>query len=1669
MITNKELISKWLYISIEGYLKEQKKQNNGRLFIKVSGFDDETIRNFLEQDLEGYNVFFNPIIRTILSVPGQEKYSIRSDETSIKLRNNLNYDNVLIFIINGESSGEQSLENIFEMDESYLLSDRGLKTLFEHLYNEFHFPKEDLKVLYVFFDMLRFITVPQLNAVATFMMNIINSEGYSIDRKIQENLYTLGCFNDKELSIDNKDKRRFKENYLLANMQNSKGKTLDIEKTIDKVYSFISNQIENNYDSEIWEHINGQSNDEKAENLRSVINGLVEGKAKEEALKIDFRIVREIFDFKEAKKTQEEKILELLEKEEKSEKEKLALEKEVYDVLNTDDAQQIEDFIEEYYGELAVDKKVLKDLNRRIEKLLHPSEYEDILDAILHETFSFVENNNDTKDLKMKISVKDEVSEAQNQLIDFYLLNINKIVRNLEYKSAQNFSANKEKNDVAFILEFHNEKEKLNSTNFKIMNLNKNDLLSLISSMESDNSFYIRTDNNSSTSYINLIESAQNGFGNYLEDSSSQLNTIYKKYIKFLENYTFKTHGMLEKGIYSVDIRELKEEIQELFEFLYLETSVSTNFLKNFNNIGSIDIFEDGIEKYSVPISKILTLINPIKLISYIEKTKSVNEIINKWIKFNINGDIEIQKKDEYLKYEISEISNLAPGYMANNHSTDFLILEEEYFGNGYYYNSSIGQKKIENIAREVSTEVSNVVRNYLEIYPFARDGLDILFLYTVSAEVIIESIKKLLDPKLKVKRLKIIVHSHQSALIHTDLNRWIDQNEEVSAILPNQKFPKIELKVISGDKPHVIKEEIDKHMIDKDIVVLSNYFAQNNQVNYQYVTSGMDTQGTEWFEKVLQEPIRINESIKRIPLTSIKSPDFLKSYYNIQYILHTNSMPKINEYNSLEKIITASSHSESNLIDLIHDNFEWVMILDKNLDKTLLQKSSQKAQVIQYKSKAGVSREFKLIVSSSKRILKLNTADHDTFYYDRISNKISHLLKVKEVKTETITDLISNVKNISGALILRAMGPGKFTHELLSNYLYSKNRNVRLETIEFISLCDELPWFRNNNLKTNIRPDLIDTTIFKKDGNIMIDFKIVELKFINAALISKERVDALKQVNAGEDLYKSLFDFDDSNLEIKFWREEFINYIIENKAFNEKEIEILKELQLAENAKIQVNFKKEINIYCYTSNLHEYSKLNAYGVIEEQLENNVDVKIYNRNYILNNLNIKHEIIEEQNLYPELDVKHLGKKIENEKVGDPSLIITKPQEAKNESPKKPIISPNLELNKTDYLKNTNQYPEIVAFKDIDLNRESVSENLEEVISGYARKLIRGFAAHNIPIDIKENIIGSSVIRIYIELPKSISQNKITPHLKDIIIWLGLKTEPHLSIDENGLYLDILRESPSIIYYDYFMGKVREKFNQEELKNKLIVPIGMDPLNEVVYIDLNDSITPHLLVGGTTGSGKSVTLNSIIFSLMLLYEKEEVQFIFIDPKQVEFAPYENKTHTKEVIFDIEKAIDRLEELRDEMNARYTKMVASYNKNISDYNDENPQDKMSHYVIVFDEFADFMLADKESVKRVEEAIQSIAQKGRAAGFHLIICTQNPRADIINTKIRSNLPARLSLKVTDSSASKIILNLSGAQKLAGKGDFLIAKGSDVTTRGKSPFLEPRVEKSLFRFFEI
>ena len=237
------------------------------------------------------------------------------------------------------------------------------------------------------------------------------------------------------------------------------------------------------------------------------------------------------------------------------------------------------------------------------------------------------------------------------------------------------------------------------------------------------------------------------------------------------------------------------------------------------------------------------------------------------------------------------------------------------------------------------------------------------------------------------------------------------------------------------------------------------------------------------------------------------------------------------------------------------------------------------------------------------------------------------------------------------------------------------------------------------------------------------------------------------------------------------------------------------------------------------------------------------------------------------------------------------------------------------------------------------------------------------------------------------------------------------------------------------------------------------------------VDFNGT-EPHMLVAGSTGSGKSVSLNSIVMSMMCLYTPEELKFVFIDPKQVEFSMFEDVQHTDKVLLDLMDSADYLDVMIMEMENRYSKFKDAYAKNLKEYNEALIEENKSlevlpRIVIIFDEFADFMMQDKEFAQRIETAIKRIGQKGRAAGIHMIVCTQSPKAEIISTTIKNNLLARLGLKVTDAVASNVVLDTSGAENLAGKGDYLLKKDRE-PVRGKSPYLEPQSLRALMRFFK-
>lgn len=243
-------------------------------------------------------------------------------------------------------------------------------------------------------------------------------------------------------------------------------------------------------------------------------------------------------------------------------------------------------------------------------------------------------------------------------------------------------------------------------------------------------------------------------------------------------------------------------------------------------------------------------------------------------------------------------------------------------------------------------------------------------------------------------------------------------------------------------------------------------------------------------------------------------------------------------------------------------------------------------------------------------------------------------------------------------------------------------------------------------------------------------------------------------------------------------------------------------------------------------------------------------------------------------------------------------------------------------------------------------------------------------------------------------------------------------------------------------------KIREVLGnipKDQEKAKILVSLGKDLMGKVQTADI--SKMPHLLVGGSTGSGKSVCINSFIASILMRYRPEEVKLVLVDPKKVELSNYNGVPHLLwPVVTDPKKANVALQRVVAMMEDRYETFSDVGVKNISSYNDwvdrekdKNPafdKEKMFYLVVIIDELADLMLV---ASKEVEDSIMRITQMARAAGIHLIVATQRPSTDVITGVVKANIPSRISFAVASQIDSRTILDHSGAEKLLGKGDML------------------------------
>ena len=458
-------------------------------------------------------------------------------------------------------------------------------------------------------------------------------------------------------------------------------------------------------------------------------------------------------------------------------------------------------------------------------------------------------------------------------------------------------------------------------------------------------------------------------------------------------------------------------------------------------------------------------------------------------------------------------------------------------------------------------------------------------------------------------------------------------------------------------------------------------------------------------------------------------------------------------------------------------------------------------------------------------------------------------------------------------------------------------------------------------------------------------------------------------------------------------------------------------------------NVKKEIKnnideIHKFDENKEENINTDIHSVSVQEENSEIEKKDYE------NIENNKQTVEKN---PIDEVKYSVKKVEE--LEDTKKLLSQIEMGTREAPKNWNFPPMEFLAKPEIMQRA------INEEEIDKKIKILIEKLKhfkiegDVVQYYVGPIVTTFEFKPLP-----NIKISKILSLQDDLAMALKAQSIRIQApipgKDVV---------GIEIPNNEMQMIYLRE---ILESEIF----------QKAKSPLTIALGKDIVGKPFITDL--AKLPHLLIAGTTGSGKSVGINSMILSLLYRNSPDELKFLMIDPKKLEFSIYEDIPHLlTPVITEAKKAIIALNAMVKEMERRYDLMAKMRVKNIEGYNNK-ADEKFPYIVIIIDELADLMMT---SGKDVEYSIARLAQMARASGIHLIVATQRPSVDVVTGLIKANLPSRISFKVGQKIDSKVVLDQFGAESLLGKGDMLFTPpGITGLLRLHAPFTsEEEIEK--------
>lgn len=1091
------------------------------------------------------------------------------------------------------------------------------------------------------------------------------------------------------------------------------------------------------------------------------------------------------------------------------------------------------------------------------------------------------------------------------------------------------------------------------------------------------------------------------------KEEFTNFSNLFSEYIKeyqWLLNQLDISNNLSKAEFDFNRVEKIAQHYTALSEFLFDHgdnDKFKSNVIEPFLSLTTVRVGQEN--------AVIIPSYHPLRLISYFVKLKHTFDFVDTYVKANeipmIKEDLyfsdleqsfstpyypevfrlfDVEREDESLLH-ISEVCD------------DYTILEpvKNYLDSGQSTDPTAQ-----------TTILTKVIENYLALNNHKQSSLKVLLHAVNNYDFPVKFMKKLmtLDFTAKENNFEIYLNDVDPSHIRKMYRSFLVNQDSKDA---EEALEYNEVSFLSN---------IRLNAFDQSFKQLDNV---NDQLNIAFLNDFVSSKAKLEFRKQLlkethdlfkyhppmwskRKYMTEEESSVGKYLVSPAKNDLTSSFYNLLYL--TMSTQKDDYKDKIPTLNVDRGNKDLHTdLEAIHKRTDWVINLDSLLDKKILEEFG--ANVIKYRKARHINRN--LVVSSKANTVLLE---------NHLIKKFTDFNVKESVIKSSVRHIIHSANELSGDILLKAIGRGHFANEMLGLVLTKTIlEGCALKNNILIYIDDYADWFLSSinseekllMTQNNVLADILSITPIFTDGKITtIYIDVVETKFCNEANHIGHAKKSLQQTKDSYAQIKKVFDNDDC-FDKEYWLAKISDLIVEtyHKSFvgglTSEDIRNL--IRLDKN----INFVVRGMSYVFVHDYQDDSQLPT-GI------EGVEQYIVGSNSIVSIIESlpKFELVS-----PDLKLPSFG-----------NVVKTKP----SISVEKPIIS----INPVDTNKPIST-PEIVTAPLTDKEKENEQRKETEKIE--AEEISQAVKAtvmdHGYRAKIINILFTPNAVSVSLQPERGWKESNFYKMANDFLAVDRLKLL-RVEVVPGAYNLVFKRKDRQVILYqDCLLNRELS----DGFGNTKILIGRKEKDNEVVYYNL-DSEDPHALVAGMTKSGKSVLLNIFIIDLIRTNTVAELKLILVDPKQVEFTRYKNIPYLDEdgIITKKEQAVDKLHSLVDEMEKRYSLFAEAGVNEIKKYN-QKTDNKLPRIVLIFDEFADWML-DDDFKREASSAVQSLSGKARAAGIHLIVSTQRPDNTVVVPILRANLGAKFALRVDSEKNSNIILDEPGAEKLLGYGHMIV-----------------------------